>query len=403
MLLLLSVFLVILFINPGMVLAQVDLGASDVIFMYEGGPNALEATSTLEGSNLQISALSAVVMDAATGQVVYAKNAHQARPIASTTKIITALLAIKLGQLNSVATVSSHAAGVEGSSVYLKAGEKLTLEELLYGALMRSGNDACVAIAEHVAGEEKLFVSFMNQLAYRLGARDSNFCNTNGLPNDQHLSSAYDMALITRHALADSSFSRIVATKTHSIAGPNGKRMLNNTNKMLWSYQGANGVKTGTTNAAGKCLVASATRDGRRLISVVLHSDDRWGESIRLLNYGFAKSENYSVAGQGKSLANLKVRYGQKSSIPVTVAKDVHVTIPVGARGVIEQMIMLKHNQEAPITSGKKVGELLVFVEGQRVAKEDLISLEGVARLPAYQILRQEIWHKIQTKRNVCP
>ena len=396
--LLISVPVALLFIAPSLAFSQEDMMPNDVIFMVDDelAAVAVETGSFTDRSGPSVSALAAVVMDATTGQVIYAKNAHQPRPIASTTKIITALVAIKMGQLDSVATVSPRAAGVEGSSIYLKNGEKLTLEELLYGALMRSGNDACVAIAEHVAGEEKMFVSFMNQLAQRLGARNSHFCNTNGLPNDQHVASAYDMALITRQALADPVFSRIVSSKTHSIAGPNGKRQLSNTNKMLWSYQGANGVKTGTTNAAGRCLVASATRGDRTLVAVVLHSDDRWGESVKLLNYGFSKSENLVAAGQGKPISQLRVKNGFQSKLPVTVDEDVVVTIPVGATDRIEKMVMLEHDLEAPLKPSQKVGELQIIVDGKWVAKRDLITLTGVERLPDYEILRQEIWHKIQ-------
>lgn len=364
---------------------------NDVIFMVDDTNRVVPTGSFNASEGINLSALSAVVMDAETGQVLFAKNANQPRPIASTTKIMTALVAIECGKLNSVSTISTHAAGVEGSSVYLKAGEKLTLEELIYGALMRSGNDACVAIAEHVAGQEQIFVNFMNYKAHRLGANNTNFCNTNGLPNDKHLSSAYDLALVTRYALHNPVFSRIVSTRTHAIPGPNGKRILNNTNKMLWSYQGADGVKTGTTNAAGKCLVASASRDGRRLIAVVLHSDDRWSEAICLLNYGFERFDNQMIAVQGAPISSISVENGLKENVLVTVDKDISVTVPSGKDDSIKKVLVFKKDITSPVIPGQPVGKIEVLVDGKKVNEADLLTMEGVAKLPYHRILWRQI------------
>ncbi|WP_238442541.1 D-alanyl-D-alanine carboxypeptidase family protein [Desulforamulus reducens] len=362
---------------------------SDVLFLYENLP-AVTGTGIFDHDQLVLSAYSALVMDAATGQVLFAKNPHQARAIASTTKIMTALVAIECGNLNSATSVSQRAAGVEGSSVYLKPNEKLTLEQLLYGALMRSGNDACVAIAEQIAVREDIFVGFMNMKARQLGAKNTHFCNSNGLPNDHHYSSAYDLALITRAALKNPVFSRIVSTKTHVIPGTEGKRLLSNTNKMLWSYQGADGVKTGTTNAAGKCLVSSASRDGRRLIAVVLHSDDRWNESIKLLNYGFNRFEQRRVVDAGKTFASVEVRDGVLGRVPITVNRDVVVTVPIDRTGKLEQEVMLERKISAPVFPGQVVGKLQVLVEGQPVGGASLLTLQGTKKIPYYQ----SVWRR---------
>ncbi len=233
-----------------------------------------------------VTADAAVLMDACTGQILYDKNAGLRMPPASTTKIMTALLALEGGELGQVVTVSPEAASVGEASLELRAGEKLTLEELLYGAMLRSGNDACVAIAEHIAGTESNFVLLMNQKAKMIGANDTGFKNTNGLPAAGHYSTARDLAVITCYALKNPTFQKIVSTRGKLI-GRQGERYLNNTNRLLWSYAWANGVKTGTTNEAGHCLVASARRGDTQLISVVLHSDDRWADSIKLLDYGF--------------------------------------------------------------------------------------------------------------------
>lgn len=194
---------------------------NDVFLVYDPGRPAFPAGAFNNGG-VALTADAAVVMDADTGQVLYAKNACQPRPFASTTKIMTALLAIECGNLKDMVTVSPRAAGVEGSSIYLRAGEKLLLEELVYGALMNSGNDACVAIAEHVAGSEDIFVRWMNCKARQLGLKNTHFSNTNGLPHKEHLSSAHDLAVLTRHALKNPVFSRIVAGKKHVISGPRG-------------------------------------------------------------------------------------------------------------------------------------------------------------------------------------
>ncbi|SHK93662.1 D-alanyl-D-alanine carboxypeptidase (penicillin-binding protein 5/6) [Desulforamulus aeronauticus DSM 10349] len=386
----------VLFLTTVPAAAQEPGIQDDVIFSYEESLPWVETGSFQQGNGPHLSAAAALVMDADTGQVLYAKNPHQPRPIASTTKIITALVALECGNLTDTAIISKRAAGVEGSSIYLKAGEKLTLEELIYGALMHSGNDACVAIAEQVAGDEKDFVNLMNYRAYRLGAHNSNFCNTNGLPDDHHLSTAYDLALITRHALKNSAFRSIVASKTHTIRGPQGKRILSNTNKMLWDYQGADGVKTGTTNAAGKCLVSSATRDGRSLIAVVLHSDDRYAESIQLLNYGFTHYKHQKVATRGQLFTQLPVKDSVKEKVPVTVAADLMVSVPVSPEFILEKDIMLEQGLTAPVHKGQVLGKLQVLVEGEPVGEIDLLAQEAIEKLPYHRLLLSKILNQLE-------
>ncbi len=238
-----------------------------------------------------IQADSAILIEEKTGQVLFALNPQESRPIASTTKIMTALVALQFGDLNKVSPVSAKAAATGESSIYLQEGEELSLQDLLYGALMRSGNDACVAIAENVAGSEELFVALMNRTAQFYGAKQTHFQNTNGLPDEQHYSSARDLALFTQQAFQYPLFSQIVASRDQTI----GSRSFTNTNALLWNYAGADGVKTGTTNAAGKCLVASATRNNCRLIAVILHSSDRYGDAQKLLDFGFQTKVNFTT------------------------------------------------------------------------------------------------------------
>ncbi|MDX9871366.1 MAG: D-alanyl-D-alanine carboxypeptidase family protein [Clostridia bacterium] len=239
-----------------------------------------------------IRAKSAVVIDAVTGLVVYGKNPETVLPPASTTKIMSALLAIEYADLDRRVTVSANAAQTGESSLNLKKGETITVRNLLYGALLKSGNDACVAMAEAVAPSEEEFVNLMNLKALAIGAAHTRFLNTNGLPQSGHAATAYDLALIARYALHNDIFAEIVGTREYAIRWDDGKRVsyLKNTNKLLWNYMYATGVKTGTTDLAGQCLVASAHKEQRDLIAVVLNSPNRFGEAQKLLEYGFEKT-----------------------------------------------------------------------------------------------------------------
>ncbi len=343
-------------------------------------------------SEPQITADAAVLMDAQTGQVLFDKNMHQRRPPASTTKIMTAILAIEGGALNQVVSVTPRAAEVGESSIHLHANEKLTLEELLYGALLRSGNDACVAIAEHIAGSEENFVNLMNHKAKLLGGQDTNFCNTNGLPNDQHYSSAYDLALFTRYAMKNPKFSEIVRTRQKVISGSdNSYRYLKNTNKLLWSYSWIEGVKTGTTDAAGQCLVAYAKKDGKQLISVVLHSSDRYQDTIKLLEYGFDNFSVIPVILKGEYFTTVKVRDGYGKSVPVIAEKDLYVTLPKNSQGTYQQILQLKRTLDAPVRMHSKVGELKVVYRGQEIGRVNLVTASELKRLPRHILIFEKL------------
>lgn len=264
-----------------------------VVFLLFSYPPVLDSSAAFATSLPAISAAAAVVLDGETGAILYEHDAFSLRAPASTTKILTALLAIECGQLDDTVAVSKKAAQVGEATVYLCPNDRLLLRELLYGALLQSGNDACVAIAEHIAGSEEEFVALMNLKARAIGAYQSYFCNTNGLPHPQHLTTAYDLAQITRHALHNPVFGQIVRTRTHVMQWmePTKSRYLKNTNQLLWSYPYATGVKTGTTVQAGKCLVASAQYGPHEIIAVVLHSANRFGDAQKLLDYGIRVKE----------------------------------------------------------------------------------------------------------------
>lgn len=237
----------------------------------------------------QVDAEAAVLMVANTKQVLFGKKPDGIMYPASTTKIMTLLTALEKGDPNSIVTVSPRAAACEGSSLELKSGNKLKLREAMYGMMLVSGNDAAEAIAENVAGSIPAFVDLMNAKAQQIGAVNTHFSNPHGLPDPfGHFTTAYDLALIAAYSMQKPEFVDIVSTKGYSVSFLNRSNIyVTNTNKLLKTYPGANGIKTGYTNDAGECLVAGAKRGGVQLIVVVLNSDHRWDDATALLNYGF--------------------------------------------------------------------------------------------------------------------
>jgi D-alanyl-D-alanine carboxypeptidase (penicillin-binding protein 5/6) len=241
----------------------------------------------------KIEAEAAVLMvlgDNGDNLVLYGKNSTRRMYPASTTKIITLITALEKGNLNGIVTTSPRSAACEGSSLELKAGDKLILREALYGMMLTSGNDAAEAIAETVAGSVPDFVAMMNEEARKMGATLTHFANPHGLPDVEHFSTAYDLALFTAYGMKNPTFAKIVSTREYDVNFLKRRKVhLVNTNKLLGSYAGANGVKTGFTNAAGDCLVAAAKRGNVQLIAVILNDDNRWEDAAKLFDYGFTQ------------------------------------------------------------------------------------------------------------------
>jgi len=243
-----------------------------------------------------LTAKAAILVDANTGEVLYEKDADKRIYPASTTKMMTAILAIEEVSPLKIATVSAHAAQAEGSSARLRAGDRVQMQDLLYGLMLPSGNDAAIVIAEHIDGSEKAFAARMTRKAHAIGATQTQFVNPNGLPDEQHYTTARDLAKIASYAYRDKRFKRIVKMPKRSIRISNTGRVIKlcNTNQLLGMMNECDGIKTGTTRAAGQCLVASATRGNTSLIAVVMKVDNglRWKEAKRLLEYGFKKKNN---------------------------------------------------------------------------------------------------------------
>ncbi|MGE5583885.1 MAG: D-alanyl-D-alanine carboxypeptidase family protein [Bacillota bacterium] len=251
------------------------------------------ATSVCAGEEPAVNASAAVLLNAETGAVLYAKNPNKIMAPASTTKIMTAIILIEKGNLDHKIRISRRAANQPGSSMNLRRGEERTLRELLYGLLLSSGNDAATAIAEYISGSEERFARLMTTKAHQLGMNNTCFKNASGLPAVGHYTTAYDMALLAGYALKNETFAEVVQTKVASISSSrsNRSRSLVNHNKLLWQYPYTTGIKTGYTRRAGKCLVASASQNGNTLISVVLKSGTMYNDSINLFDYGFNRLE----------------------------------------------------------------------------------------------------------------
>ena len=255
-------------------------------------------------------------MDVDSGRVLYEQNADAKMLIASTTKILTALVAIREGDLNDVVTVSREAAYTEGSSMYLKVGEKLTLETLLYGLLLCSGNDAAVAIAEHISGSQEDFAKLMNATAREIGMEHSSFANPNGLDHEDHYSTARDMARLACAAVENETLVRMASTRSVTIGG----RTMTNHNKLLNQIEGCIGLKTGYTMAAGRTLVSCVERNGQRLVAVTLQDGNDWADHAALYDYGFSTYPAKLGASLGQTIQRVQVENGMSATVPLVAA-----------------------------------------------------------------------------------
>lgn len=307
-----------------------------------------------------ISAQSAILIDADSGIVLYAKDESHRLPMASTTKIMTALCAVELADTAQVVSVDPAAVGIEGSSVYLYEGENLTLEQLLYALLLESANDAATAIAIAVAGSVEAFADRMNEKAAALGLEDTHFTNPHGLDDEAHYTTAHDLALIAQAALKNPVLRTIFSTRKTSIPlnGTGGVRLLLNHNKMLRTYEGAIGVKTGFTKRSGRCLVSAASRDGLTLIAVTLNAPDDWNDHRRMLDAGFAACDRVTLCGAGEYRALLPVSGGKEDYVLVRTQQSLALTLPK-TRSDISCTVELPRFMTAPVSAQSVVGSLI--------------------------------------------
>lgn len=340
---------------------------------------------------LEIEATSAILIDADSGRVLFEQNAHQSLPVASLTKILTALLTLEhFDDLHQTFTLPADFKNVGESSINLAPGETLTIEDLLYALMLRSANDAAQALAIAVAGSESAFADLMNQRTTELGLTESHWVNPHGLHDDAHYSSAYDLACITRTAMRIPMFNTLISTRTHTIpwAGQEDDRVVSNHNSLLTQYEGADGVKTGYTSKAGNCLVGSATRDGLRLIGVVLNCEDTYGQMKVLLDYGFDHYELRQVAAFGDTAARIPVVAGRADSVNVIYGDNVRLLLPKGEEYTLEPTLDLPERLVTPVDSQVVVGQALFSDGAGNVTKADLYPADDLESFTLWGLVR---------------
>lgn len=335
-----------------------------------------------------VAARGAVLIDGDSGRVLFGQNADERLPMASTTKVMTALIALERAGLDERVTAGKNAAGVPGTSLYLSEGEALSMEHMLYGLLLRSGNDAAVAIAEHVAGSVPEFAAMMNARAAQIGA-DAHFVNPHGLDADGHAISALGLARVMREAMNLADFRRITGTRRKVIPwiGSEYSRVLENKNRLLKTYAGATGGKTGYTGKAGRCLVFSAERGGLSLIGAVLNCPTWFDTAAAMLDYGFEHFRADRALEAGEVVASLPVRQGAKAAAAVAAEDALRAAVAVGARAETE--IDLPDDLTAPVRVGEVVGTARIKSGGQVVAQCRLVAAESVEARSLAQSLRR--------------
>jgi D-alanyl-D-alanine carboxypeptidase (penicillin-binding protein 5/6) len=346
--------------------------------------HALEAST-----QPQVQGQSSILMDYHSGRVLYAKNIKQTMPPASVTKIMTALLVIEKGNLDQVVEVSPHAASTRESGIYLQAGEKMTRRQLLYACMLPSANDASVALAESISGEEEDFVELMNQRAAELGLLDTHFCNPHGLHEDDHYTTAYDLACLSRMAMQHEVFREIVKTTNIVIPGPPKEedRSIWNQNRLLYRYDGAVGIKTGYTRQAGNCVVGAAQKDDMLLIAVSLNSPTVYEDLMAMLDYGFA---NYQLVEleQSKETHLVTVEGGITDQVAAQAEKQLLIAAREDEKFQFQYSFTPVAGVRAPVNKGDLLGYCTVSLDGKDIAKIELLAAQGVeARVPPIKAL----------------
>ncbi|QJW48471.1 D-alanyl-D-alanine carboxypeptidase [bacterium BFN5] len=356
---------------------------------------SLLGSSSSYAAPIELTAKSAIVMDARTGKVLYARDAESKRYPASTTKMMTLIVALEHGNLDEMVTTSQNASSTEGSSLWLSPGEQLKLMDMLYGIMLISGNDATVAVAEHISGSVEKFAKLMTEKAHAIGATNTNFTNSSGLPDPNHITTAHDLAKIAAYGYKNPMFSQIVSTQKKIIPWP-GKdhdRELYNENKMLWLFDGGNGVKTGYTDAAGRCLVSAAKRNDIQLVAVVLDSDRMWDDSIALLDYGFQQLQPMTLFNKGDILKTVKVTDGKSDAVKLITNDNMTVPISSDDKEQFRTIIEAPAKIEAPVVAGQKLGVARILYKDTEIGTVDLIATETVERKTFFGMLWGSVWN----------
>ncbi len=331
-------------------------------------------------SPLVLTAKSAIVIEASTGEVLFEKNAEERNYPASTTKMMTIITALEAGNVSDVVTASPNAAATEGSSMDLLVAERLKLQDMLYGVALVSGNDAAVAVAEHISGSVGEFARLMTDKAHAIGALRTNFTNPSGLPDPGHYSTAHDLARIAAYGYKNPKFAEIVGTLRKDILRNHQQETFYNENKLLSIYRGANGVKTGYTDAAGRCLVAAAKRGNTQLITVVLDAAYMWEDSMALLDFGFNQVREKEMVRSGTVVDMVQVANGKTEVAPAVIKDSIVVPVSQRSQDEVQTVFEISRTVSAPVAAGQKVGVVKVVYQGKEIASTDVILSESIQR-----------------------
>ncbi len=381
----------------GLLAGSVVAESADKVYSQPALPVIPGLTISPSDPLQKVTARSAVVMDAVSGQILYERDMNARRFPASTTKIMTLIIALEKGNLDDIVTISGNAAGTEGSTLWLEKGDKIPLRELLTGMMMHSGNDATIAVAEYIAGSGPEVARMMTEKAHEIGAKDTNFINPNGLPNDNHYTTAHDLAVIASYGYRLPEFESIVSQQEASydwVKDPTKK--LRNENQMLWLYRGSNGVKTGYTEKAGRCLVSAAKRDGMQLVAVVLDSIYMWNDSIAMLDYGFPQAEPNVLVKGGSVVTKVDVTDARQGKLALEAADSLVAAHKAGSSVKIEKKIEVPAEVEAPIKKGDVIGKVVCYSDGEKKGSVDLIAAEDVERHTIWMTVQE--WFQKLTK-----
>ena len=334
---------------------------------------ALTAALNVPAQAVSTYASCAILMDADSGRILYAQNIHEERLIASITKLMTALVAVEhTADLEEVVTIRQEWLGSEGSSIYLRTGEQITMKGLLYGLLLQSGNDAAMAIACYVAGDAAAFADMMNERARELGMENSSFANPSGLNDENHYSTAYDMALLACACLKNETVAEICATQCATV----GTRTFYNHNKLLHRYEGCVGMKTGYTEKAGRTLVSAAQRDGQTLVCVTLNDGNDWNDHAKLLDYGFSTYPAQTLCQQGQAFGTVRLIGSLLPALPIVAAEEVRFPLCDGEH--LECSVEMVDKVQAPVSAGDGVGWVEWKLNGETVAWTELACAHAV-------------------------
>ena len=354
-----------------------------------GTAAALLAAVLFSGTQVQaLSAQKAIVLDAQTGRVLFSQGADDRALIASTTKIMTALVVCEQCNVLDRMKIPKEAVGIEGSSMYLKEGEVLTLQELLYGLMLRSGNDAAVALAIYCGGTVEGFAGLMNDKAHQLGMENTHFVNPNGLDAPGHYSTARDMAILAAYAMENPIFRQTVSTKSVTV----GTRVLQNHNKLLWRVDGADGVKTGYTKAAGRILVSSTTRQGRRIIVVTMDAPNDWADHEKLIEEAFSAFSVKTLVNQGQVLGTAEVAGGEAGDVEMLAGES--FAFPLRKDEKVDFYLPAPGFVYAPVVEGAQAGFAHVMVDGASVGKISLVYGQTIERTKERKLsFIEKIWN----------